>query len=265
MVLLLLVFAFAFLLFKIYQSYTLLIKVGAKDSEIKKEYADKKHKTATPKSKALNIINLIILSLIWIALLAIVCSTLFITFTQDNMVGDIPMLKTVESGSMSKKHEYNTYLEENNLNDQFDTSDLVLIHKTPDIKDIELYDIILYKINDDLVLHRVIYIEYDAMDPELPLNFLTQGDNVETFDEEPVMYEQIRGVYKGEKIHNLGYFVRFMRSSAGYICLILVAIVTIFLPIIEHKLDKTKEARLKECGFINTPDEEQKDKDKKDN
>ena len=43
----------------------------------------------------------------------------------------------VKTSSMSYKNEANPYLDENNLNDQFEAFDLIVVNKLPEEKDIK--------------------------------------------------------------------------------------------------------------------------------
>ena len=70
-----------------------------------------------------------------------------------------------------------------------------------------------------------------------------QGDAVSSPDRFPVLYSQMRGIYKGEKIPFVGSFVLFMQSPAGWLCMLLVLIALISTPILEKKLQNSKKAR----------------------
>ena len=147
---------------------------------------------------------------------------------------------------MSKKHENNKYLFENNLNNQFDTFDVILVYKAPAEADLKLYDIIVYEMELQgevgYVVHRIVGIE-EANEKHGRL-FKTQGDAVETADRNKVEYSQIKGIYRGENIKFVGSFVMFMQSPAGWMCMILMLAATIATPIIDKKLAQEREKRL---------------------
>ena len=71
-----------------------------------------------------------------------------------------------------------------------------------------------------------------------------QGDAVEAPDRFPVKYEQMRGIYRGEKIPFIGSFVLFMQSPAGWLCMLLVVGAVIATPILEKKIAKSKQDRI---------------------
>jgi len=63
-------------------------------------------------------------------------------------------------------------------------------------------------------------------------------------DRFPVKYEQMRAIYKNERIPFVGSFVAFMQSPVGYMSMILVAIAMIATPIMEKKMEKATAERL---------------------
>ena len=83
----------------------------------------------------------------------------YVNCQQNSTFDNIPTLKVVNSASMSVKHEDNKYLVENDLNDQFQTFDLILTYKLPKEEDLELYDIVVYEVDEILVIHRIVGIE----------------------------------------------------------------------------------------------------------
>ncbi|MBQ7817049.1 MAG: hypothetical protein IJ339_06820, partial [Oscillospiraceae bacterium] len=64
----------------------------------------------------------------------------------------------VGSGSMAYKNAANTYLDENNLNNQFDTYDLIIINEKPPQELIKQYDVVVYKNGSQQIVHRIIDI-----------------------------------------------------------------------------------------------------------
>ncbi len=137
-----------------------------------------------------------------------------------------------------------------NLNDQLHTFDLIFTQELPGEFELELYDIVVYEYRGELIIHRVIGIEEpNASHPE-HRHFLLRGDSVKWSDEFPVLYEQMRAIYKGNRIPFVGSFFAFMQSPAGYLCLLLVVFAMIATPLMEKKLKVATAARLKEIGVI---------------
>ena len=86
------------------------------------------------------------------------------------------------------------------------------------------------------VIHRIVGIEKPNEQHPNAWHFLLQGDAVETPDRFPVLYEQMQGIYEGERVPFVGSFVLFMQSPAGWLCILLVLFAMIATPIVEKKL-----------------------------
>ena len=103
-----------------------LIRSGAEDEKIRIEYEN----TNNNKNKG-RFIDCIFSLIICIILLGFFAFSLYINISQNKYFDDIPTIKVVNTASMSKKYEDNKYLFENNLNNQFNTFDLILVYKIP--------------------------------------------------------------------------------------------------------------------------------------
>ncbi len=216
-----------------------LVYHGADDEKIIKEYAKKRKKKG-------NVLDTLISVLFCVVFACAFLFSVYVNVSSEKYFEEIPTLKVVNSGSMSKKHEKNEYLFENGLDEQFDTFDVILTYKIPDEFDLKLYDIIVYEMEDILVVHRIVEIEEPNAEHPSERYFRTQGDNVETADRFPVHYSQMRAIYRGERIPFLGSFISFMQSPAGWLCMILMLAATIATPIIDKKLEKARAKRLAE-------------------
>lgn len=214
-----------------------LIRLGHDDEDIKKG----------KQVKGSNCLFVFIegaVSVVLCALLLLVFAfSVYVNVSKERYVEGVPTVQVVSSSSMSKKHESNIYLVENNLNDQLSTFDLVLTYKIPPAEEIKQYDIVVYERDDILVLHRVIGIE-----PPNPVHpdeywFTCKGDALENIDRFPVRYDQLKGIYRGQRIPFVGSFISFMQSPAGVLCILLVLFGTIATPIAEKKLQKERDAR----------------------
>ena len=168
--------------------------------------------------------------------------TLF--FSENDHTRDIPTLRVVKSPSMSVAHEKNTYLTKNGLDNQFQTFDLICLYELPAEADLKLYDIVLYEVDETLIIHRIVGIEEPNEKHPDERYFLLQGDAVERPDRFPVHYSQMRAIYRGGRIPYLGSFVSFLQSPAGWLCIILVVVAMIASPIVEKKMENAKEERL---------------------
>ena len=213
-----------------------LIRHGAEDEQIIKEKQKKNKKNG-------NLFDMLISVLFCVVFACAFLFSAYVSVSGNVYFDNIPTIKVVNSSSMSKKHEKNEYLFKNNLNDQFDTFDVVLTYKIPDEFELKLYDIVVYEMEDILVIHRIVEIEEPNAEHPNERWFRTQGDNVETADRFPVHYSQMRAIYRGEKIPFVGSFISFMQSPAGWLCMILMLAATIATPIIDKKLEKARWAR----------------------
>ena len=223
---------FAFFICYIGKQKITIIKNGLVDEKIK-ETLNKKLERKENKFSRFCDITARVISIVFCAFLCIV----FVIVGISSCIGDtavkkIPAIKVIASTSMSEKYENNKYLFDNDLNDQLQLFDVVILHELPKEEDIELYDIVVYQhISGALLIHRIVGIEEPNEKHPDERYFLLQGDAVHYPDSFPVRYEQMRSIYKGEKIPNVGSFVYFMQSPAGIICLILIVLSMVLMPI----------------------------------
>ena len=175
--------------------------------------------------------------------------TVYMKIVEDKPTTNIPSFHVVQSGSMSDKYEKNTYLFENDLNNQFSRFDVVITRQLPKEEDLQLYDIVVYEVDDVLLIHRIVGIEEPNEQHPDERYFLLQGDLVEHPDKFPVRYSQMKGIYKDEKVRFIGSFFMFLQSPAGYLCILLILVEMISTPFITRKIAKAEEKRL---AFIET-------------
>ena len=218
-----------------------LIRSGAEDVRIYEEY-QKQQKKKQGKTGA--IIDTVISVFCCGVFLLFFAFSVYIKVIANDVTGDIPVIRVVQSNSMEKKYEENEYLFENNLNDQFSTFDLILTHKLPDEFDLQLYDIVVYEVDDTLVVHRIVQIEEPNESHPNERYFRLQGDNVHIPDKFPVKYSQMKAIYRGERVPYIGSFVAFMQSPAGTICAILIIFAVIVAPIVDKRIEKERMRRL---------------------
>lgn len=234
---------FSVLLSYIVKFYIKLVKLGAEDENIKIEYENTVKLEKKRGNKVVGcistVLNIAIVSVMFIAF----AFSVFLNVTTGNQVGDIPALKVVKSDSMSYKNVNNEYLFENELDDQVNTFDLIVLHNLPEEEKLNLYDIVAYERDGDLILHRIVGIEEPNEDHQDKRYFLLQGDAIEYHDRFPVLYEEMRGIYYGDKIPFVGSFFSFMQSPAGYLCIILIFFAMIVTPIVNRKIVEVKKER----------------------
>ena len=236
---------FSFLLVMLAKSSLKLIRVGAEDEKIIKEFERKK-----PKKRNCGVTTIVSSILLCAIFVTVFAFSVYVNCTGDSFSDAIPTFKVVNSGSMSEKHEKNDYLFNNDLNDQFQTFDVILTYKLPDEYDLKLYDIVVYEVEDTLLVHRIVYFEEPNEKHPNERYFLLQGDAIERPDRFPVYYKQMKAIYRGQRVPFVGSFITFMQSPAGYMCIILLVFGMIMMPVIDGKMEKAKRARLIALGYI---------------
>ena len=218
-----------------------LIDSGANDGYILNEYQKRSRKG---KKKHSNKFNFVFSFVVCIIFASVFVGSFAIRFTENSQVGDIPVYRVVRTNSMANKNSKNTYLKDNNLNDQIQAFDLIRTDKLPDEMDLKLYDIVVYETYDMLVVHRIVGIEEpNEYHPDCR-HFRLQGDAVDSADRYPVLYSQMCAVYSGTRVPFIGSFILFMQSPAGWLCMLLIVVSMIASPILERIMRKRKEGRL---------------------
>ena len=231
-----------------------VIDAGLDDAKIIAEYRKRNQHKAL--KKLASFFGYLFSFVICVAFLAAFVSSFSVQDPTGNLVfTKNSSYRVVQTGSMESKNEENTYLFENNLNDQINTFDVIKTAPLPDEMELELYDIVVYELDGILIVHRIVGIEEpNASHPDCRY-FKLQGDAVESPDRFPVLYSQMKAIYRGDKIPFVGSFVLFMQSPAGWLCSILVVLAMIVTPAIEHKFKTAKEERLAMHGMLNGDDD----------
>ncbi len=128
------------------------------------------------------------------------------------MVGDSSAM-VVASGSMSAKNPSNDYLLTFDLNDQFNTYDLIVLKKVNE-HSLRKYDVIAYRNDKNVnIIHRIVDIET----ANGSIRYVTRGDANNVTDSYHPRYEDVIGKYTGKRIPTIGIFVSFFQSYAGIV------------------------------------------------
>ncbi|MBO5867036.1 MAG: hypothetical protein J6Q55_03175, partial [Clostridia bacterium] len=224
-----------------------LVRAGLDDEKIKQEYLQEQNKK---NNKFLDFVSNALVILMCVLLACVLVFSLYSRFTENSKVGAIPTIKVVETGSMETKHKNNTYLVENNLNDQISVFDLVVLHQLPAEEDLQLWDIVVYETKGYFVIHRIVGIEEPNEKHPNERWYVLRGDANERADEFPVTYSQMCSIYRGESVPFVGAFVMFMQSPAGILCFLLVVFGAVVMPIVEKNLGKAVQERLLAMGLV---------------
>jgi len=238
----LLTLLFSVMLVIMVKNYLKLVKHGLEDENIITEF-EKMKMVSKVRNRVLGCIFSIVVFAATAVVFAVFIFSVVVGVRTTKKVGSIPALKVVVSDSMASKHPSSKYLFENDLNDQLRTFDLILLHQLPAEKDLKQYDIVAYELDGKLVLHRIVNIEEPNEKHPNERYFLLQGDAVGYHDKFPVLYRDMRGIYRGERVAFAGSFFMFMQSPAGYLCILLILIALVATPLTERKIKKEKNKR----------------------
>ena len=151
----------------------------------------------------------------------------------------------VASGSMSYKNETNTYLANNNLNNQFNTYDIITLTSLKSQYQLQQYDVIAYR-NDRniIVIHRI--IDFDNSTGEL--RYVTRGDSNGASDSYKPRYSDVIGKYSGKRLPGIGVFVMFFQSYAGIVTIASIVYCSVMVSFFNKKLESETEKRKEILG-----------------
>ena len=146
----LLVSVFSYMLTIIIKQGLNSIKAGLEDKDILSEY---NKNSANIQKKFSKVFDWILKGLFCIIFGAIFISSLYINCTQNVYFDNVPTYRVVLTSSMEEKNDKNTYLFNNNLNNQISAFDLITTYKIPKEEPWLFSDI---AINDPLWFERIV-------------------------------------------------------------------------------------------------------------
>lgn len=237
------VFSFATIFTILYKSYATSqineIKSGKKDIELIDEVIYERQEKIKKRKMVTKIVKSICF---YLALLIIIPLFIFslINRFQNNitMIGNKTIM-VVASGSMSKKNDANAYLNSNNLNNQFQTYDIIVLEKVENASDLNKYDVIAYRNDQGInVIHRIIEIEDGK--------YVTRGDANDASDKYHPTFNDVIGRYIGKKIPSIGIFIMFLQSYAGIITIISLIYCLIMIDKISNKINMAQKRRIEQ-------------------
>ncbi|WP_062108293.1 signal peptidase I SipW [Bacillus niameyensis] len=147
-------------------------------------------------------INRIISTILFLLLISIV----FVVIASRAAGGEPSLfgyqLKSVLSGSMEPAIQ---------------TGSIIAIQLTDDRTSLKEGDVITFKTKDNiLITHRIIEIKDNGQ------QYITQGDNNNAPDVEPVLAQNIVGKYKGLTIPFVGYALQFINTKQGALLVLII-------------------------------------------
>ena len=154
------------------------------------------------------------------------------------MIGGKGMI-AVASGSMSQKNAENAYLA--NINNQFDTYDMIVLERADSPSDLQIYDVIAF-VNDKgvNVIHRIVGIQNTTDGTR----YVTRGDSNNKDDDYKPSFDDVIGEYTGSRVPYVGVFAMFLQSYSGMITIAAVIYCLFMIEMIGNKVYVAREKRL---------------------
>lgn len=258
---LVIVFCFLFFLYSFYKKKQ--IKYGFEDKELNDEitstlykinkknlsrnenlitYKDviSREKSITSK---LHIVMDVVSGVIIAFLLAIFITGLTYRINNDNLFIGNTTYMTILTSSMEEKNEDNDYLLTYDLNDQITQYSLIGIDKINSEDDIELYDILAYKHDDIVIVHRVVEIKENDKGETI---YRLQGDsNPSSLSyEKELTFDDFIGKYNGYQNYGLGVTLTYIKSNIGIIAILGAAIFLFLATYAEEMINNEYKTRL---------------------
>ena len=193
------------------------------------------------KARGWKILSNSVLVAFYLAFVALMVAAVSIRAQGDSfLVGDKTYL-VIKTGSMETVNSANSYIDENNLDDQIMAYSLIEIEEVKE-EDMKLYGIYAFRANGTIVVHRLI-----SMGKNGEIRYAFRGDaNASSASYEvSVPFDDILGVYTGWNSFELGLFVNYAQSYIGIITIALALILIGFYDIMDAAIGKRIELREK--------------------
>ena len=210
--------SFATIFTILYRNYTdseiVEIKAGKRDIELIDDFIYQTKPTTIKRRKVFGVIKTVIFYVVLVMLTpTLVFSLLNKISGEFTMIGGKGLM-VVASGSMSEKHKDNAYLTTYKLDDQINTYDIIILNEVKSPTQLQKYDVIAF-VNDKGVniIHRIIDVESTIAG----VRYVTRGDANNATDDYHPKFNDVIGVYSGQRIALIGIFVMFLQSYSGMI------------------------------------------------
>ncbi len=213
------------------------LATGKRDIELMDEYIYSSQESVKIRRRIWGIVKAVLFYGILALLIPVIALSIFAKLNGDViMLGDRTLM-VVASGSMSQRHEANTYLDTEDLSNQFNTFDIILVERVGE-GDLKKYDVIAFV--DDTgknVIHRIIGVNSDG-------SYLTRGDSNNQSDSFHPTHKDIIGRYTDTRIEGIGSFVMFFQSIGGIVTILALAYCLIMLERFNARVTALEEERL---------------------
>lgn len=270
-VVILLTFALAFLLtyYFFYSEKKKVIRKGLDDDEIREDIQKKKCKwMKKDKNKHLSFeqeyfnsrsskktVGRVISGILFTILLAftIFVSVEYVQVKNDNFLYiNNKTVLVIKTSSMETTNDSNSYLKNNSdteyqyINTRLERYSLVSIDKYYQGDELKLYDIVAFKMDDTVIVHRLIQIGVDKETGQKVYTFRGDANNASFVHETNVTEDKIIGKFNGYYNVGMGYVVSFLQSEIGLISLIILCLSIVAYTMFNDGIDSAYEKRMEE-------------------
>ena len=235
-----------------YKSNIDSVSSGKEDIELIDNAIDEEKEKQSKSKKAWRLVGKIFSYVLLGVVFAFFVFSLASKIQNNTMLFGDSTLVVIASGSMSEKN--NDIIKKHpELNNQFDTYDIIGITKYQKQEEISLFDVVAYKNKKNItIVHRIVEIHTDEKTGEV--SYLTQGDTNLYADNTSnsqyagyLTYDKIIGKYDGRRIKGLGIFVIFLQSPAGIVT-VLSVVYCLFM--FDHFTGKYDEAVVRRTNML---------------
>lgn len=240
------VLSFATIITMLYHSYISSsikdIKLGKQDADLLDELIKDGNEKRQKRKKIISTLKNVLFC-VFLAIIIPVFALAIVSKVNGNvmMVGGNSIM-VVASGSMSEKNKANNYLFTYNLDNQFQTYDIIGISEVKDKNDLKVHDVIAF-VNDKgiNVIHRIISFE-DRIDGKR--YYTTRGDANNSNDTYKPTFEDVLGKYNGKRVPLIGMFVLFFQSGSGIVTALAVIYCLLMIDHLSNKMGQASDKRI---------------------
>ena len=234
---------FTLLYFAYRKSTVNQIETGKRDIDLIDAAIKEKDPKVTRRRKAFAIVRTVLFVLFLVIIIPVLILSIIGKFTK-GPVFDRGIL-VVASASMSQRNPVNTYLDTEQLDNQFNTYDVIVIQKVKKAEDLKQYDVIAYRNNEGTtIIHRI--REIISVEDNSPggVRFITRGDSNNSDDYYRPNLNDVVGVYTGGRARTMGIFVLFVQSVPGIVTIVAVIYCLFMIDAVSRKIEKAEQARI---------------------
>lgn len=200
------------------------------------------------KNKVYQIILNVFFGIFYFVIGSLLLVAIIFKITNQTMYFGNVTLLTIQTGSMEKVNESNTYIAENNLTDQIEQYSLITLSKVDSEEELKLYDIAAYKHENKVYVHRIIRIYHNESENKTYYTFRGDSNASSASFELTITLDQIVGKYTGFQNYGLGVTLNYMQSDIGLIALCSGIIFLLTFNITESKIETSYYKRTLEVA-----------------